>query len=66
MWEKIKERGFGICAVAIGCSNLGMFIAIALTGASYVYEDIRWILYLEIVLVTGFIIWGIERLKKDT
>jgi hypothetical protein len=63
--EKFKEMGFTICAIAIGCSNLGTFIIIAVRGRTFIYEDWVWLLSLEIGLCAGFIAWGIERLIKD-
>ena len=66
MWEKIKELGFTICAVALACSNLVTFILIATYGyAPIVYEPWHWLLYIETGLDIGFIFWGIERLIKD-
>ena len=63
--EKFKEIGFTICAIAIGITNLFTFVIIAVKNISYIYEPNPWILYLEMALDLGFIIWGFERLAKD-
>ena len=66
MIEKLKEVAFTVCAIALACSNLGTFILIAVFGfAPIVYESWAWLLYLEMGLTIGFIIWGIERLIGD-
>ena len=64
-WEKIKELGFGICAVALAFSTFGVFIIIIVQGAAYVYENIKWILYTETGLALTFTIFALERLIKD-
>jgi hypothetical protein len=64
-WEKIKEVWFGIAGVAIGAANAVMFLIIVLTGAAYVYENIRWILYTEFVLAVLFTWWAIQMLIDD-
>ncbi len=65
MWDKIKELGFTICAVALGCSNLTLFLIIAIKGVAKIWEPTPWILITEMILNAGYIAWGIERLIKD-
>ena len=65
MWEKIREQWFGLAAVAVGGATVGMFVTIIVNGASYVFENIKWILYTETGLSVSFTIWAVERLIKD-
>ncbi len=66
MRENIKEVSFIICAIAIGCSNLATFILIALFGfAPIVYEPVKIMLYVEMSIALGFVVWGFERLRQN-
>jgi len=64
-WESFKERGFGFASVGVGATTVAMFTIIAIQGASYVFENIKWILYTELALAIGYTFWAIERLIKD-
>ena len=65
MWEKIKEKGYGIATIAVVTVNLLFFILIDIYGSVTFYENIKWVLWLEIAICIGLIFWGIERLLKD-
>jgi len=65
MWEKIKELGFDICAVALACSNMVTFIIMITQGIYQIWEPWKWLLYLEAGLDFAFICWGAERFWKD-
>jgi len=65
MNEKTKEILFGLTALGVFTSNLGIFIIIKITGAAFVYENNQWILYTELGLSALFTLWAAERLIKD-
>ena len=65
MFEKIKELGFTICAISLGISNLATFLIIAIYNKAYIWEPMKWVLYLEAFLCLVFIIWSFERLYRD-
>ena len=64
-WERFKEIGFGLASVGVGGATVGVFLLMWIKGAVYVYENIPWILYTEIVIAILYEIWAIERFIKD-
>jgi len=65
MWEKIKERGYGLATLGVLGSNMALFLIIIWKGAYYIWEPTRWILWLEASLCACLFLWGIERYIKD-
>ena len=65
MWEKIKENGYNIVTIGVLCSNLVIFLLIALKGVARVWEPTPAILFTEITICVLLISWGIERLRRD-
>lgn len=65
MWEKFKERAFGFASLGIGATTTFVFILMKVKGAAYIYENIQWILWTEMLLAAGYTLWAIERLIKD-
>lgn len=65
MWEKFKEVGFTLNATGMACACLFVLWLMKTQGAAYVYENLPWVLWIEIIWAGGSILWGIERLVKD-
>jgi len=65
MWEKFKEKGYGLATLGVICSNMALFIIIIWKGAYQIWEPNRWILGIEAGLCLCLLIWGLERYIKD-
>jgi len=65
MWDRLKELGFTICAIALGVINLVTFTIIILKDIYQIWEPNELVLGIEAVLCLGFVCWGFERLIKD-
>ena len=66
MWEKVKERGYGLATLGVLGSNLAIFIMVITKGGYVILvEPWEWMLYTETVLCALLFLWGIERLIKD-
>ena len=65
MWDKIKECYGDAFLIVAGGWILAHLIMIELWGVIRIQEANSWILWVEIGLVSGIIILGIERLIKD-
>lgn len=66
MWERFKECfGDGVICL-FGAITFVMFLLIILYGSVLVFEDIKIVLWLELVIIApGAMALGIERLIKD-
>ena len=60
--KEMSEILFKIATVGVGAATAGIFILINLTGAVYVYEHNKWVLYLETIVSVSFVLWAGERL----
>ena len=58
IWFYILSLGIGLAAAAI-------FVWIELTGVVYVYETIAPVLWLEIVVSAGYVLWTLRLLAIE-
>ena len=65
MWEKMKECWGDTFLIVTAGWVLAHLILIEICGVVQITESNQWILYAEIVLITGLLILGVERLIKD-
>jgi len=65
VWEVIKECGFTLVSIGVMAANLYTFIMIIIYGFYQIWEPWQWLLYTEAAIDFLYIIWGVERLKKD-
>ena len=65
MWDKLKENWANGLLVFLAVFYLAHLVAIKLLGVVTIGEGSDLILWIEIVLMLGIAILGIERLIKD-
>lgn len=62
MTQRKRDVLFLLYSLAVGGATAGIFVVIAFTGAAYVYENNKAILFVELSSSTGFAIWAFKRL----
>ena len=66
MWEHFKECFADGLLILAGVITFVVFILILIYGEARIIENNKWILWVELIIVSpGLIALGIERLIKD-
>lgn len=60
----LRDSAFYLCTLWLGAASFGVFLIILVSGAAYVYENSKPILYLELFLSLGFTVWAIKHLIR--
>ena len=55
---------FNTVSLGIGVATSVVFIRMKLTGAVYVYENIQWVLWLEITLAVLYALWAARKVFR--
>ena len=65
LWDEFKEIAAGAFLIASLGWVLFHLILIKLQGVVRITETNQWVLWIEIVIISGLILLGIERLRDD-
>lgn len=66
MWERFKECLSDALLSFAGIITFVVFLFIVLHGEVKIIENIKWVLWFELIIVApGLIALGVERLIKD-